>query len=118
MNRQILKHLAVAAIAVMMLTGCNPAGIVMILGGDPVRIIEPCERDGTGVLKLINKSALRFTVKIDGQNYGQIDARDVKEYVVKRGENYVCIELSNAICYKDFTISIIPCEMTTKELNN
>ncbi|MCL2329583.1 MAG: hypothetical protein FWC39_13875 [Bacteroidetes bacterium] len=107
MNRQILKYLAVAAIAVMMLTGC-----------EEVRIIEPCERDGTGVLKLINKTALRFTVKIDGQNYGQIDARDVKEYVLRRGETYVCIELSNAICYKDFTIDIIPCEITTKELNN
>jgi hypothetical protein len=107
MNRQILKYLAVAAIAIMMLTGCEVE-----------RIIEPCERDGTGILKLINKTALRFTVKIDGQNYGQIDARDVKEYVLRKGENYVCIELSNAICYKDFTIDIIPCEITNKELNN
>jgi len=107
MNRQILKYLAVAAIAVMMLTSCEVE-----------RIIEPCERDGTGVFKLINKSALRFTVKIDGINYGQIDARDVKEYVLRRGESYVCIELSNAICYKDFTIDIFPCEITTQELNN
>ena len=106
MNRQILKYLAVAVIAVMMLTGCE--------GG---RILQPCELEGTGILKLINKTALRFTVKIDGKDYGQIDARDVKEYVVKRGENYVCVELSNAICYKDFTIDIIPCEITTKELN-
>ena len=107
MNRQNLKYLVVTAIAVMVFTGCEEE-----------KIIEPCERDGTGVLKLINKTALRFTVKIDGQNYGQIDARDVKEYIVKKGDNYVCIELSNAICYKDFTINIIPCEITTKELNN
>ena len=107
MNRKILKYLAVAAIAVIMLTGCEPE-----------RVIEPCERDGTGILKLINKTALRFTVKIDGINYGQIDARDVKEYVLRGGENWVCVELNNAICYKDFTIDIIPCEITTKELNN
>ena len=107
MSRQNLKYLVIAAIAVMVFTGCEEE-----------KIIEPCERDGTGVLKLINKTALRFTVKIDGQNYGQIDARDVKEYIVKKGDNYVCIELSNAICYKDFTINIIPCEITTKELNN
>jgi len=107
MNRQILKYLAVAAIAVMMLTGCKAE-----------RIMEPCERDETGILKLINKTPLRFTVKIDGKNYGQIDARDVKEYVLRRGENWVCIELSNAICYKDFTIDIVPCEITTKELSN
>jgi len=101
-----LKYLAVAVIAVVVLAGC-----------EPVRIIEPCEQDGTGTLKLINKTALRFTIKIDGQNYGQIDARDVKEYVLRKGENYVCVELNNAICYKEFTINIIPCEVATKELN-
>ena len=106
MNRQILKYLAVAAIAVMMLTGC-----------DEEKIIKPCELEGTGVLKLINKTELRFTIKIDGVNYGQLERHDVKRYEVMEGENYVCVELSNAMCYKDFTIDIIPCKVTTKELN-
>jgi hypothetical protein len=106
MNRHFLKYFAVTAIAFMLFTGC-----------EEVRIIEPCERDGTGILKLINKSALRFTVKIDGKNYGQIDARDAKEYVLRRGGTWVCLELNNAICYKEFTIDIIPCEIITKELN-
>jgi len=106
MKRQVFKYLVVAAIAVM-LTSCFET-----------KIVEPCELDGTGTLKLINKTALRFTIKIDGVNYGQINARDVKQYVLMEGENYVCVELSNAICYKDFTVDIIPCKVVTKEINN
>jgi len=105
MTKQVLKYLAVAIIAVMTLTGCVE-----------VRSLKPCELDGTGVLKLINKTELRFTIKIDGTNYGQLERHDVKQYVLMGGENYVCVELSNAICYKDFTIDIIPCEVITKEV--
>ena len=102
MNKRFLKYLAAVAISAMMLTGC----VVEVV--EPLR---PCEQDRTGTLKLINKSALRFTVKIDGVDFGQIDARGVKEYVLLEGEKYVCLELSNAICYGDFTVNIIPCEV-------
>jgi len=107
MNRYILKYLVVAVVVVIALSGCEPE-----------KVIEPCEREGTGILKLINKSPLRFTVKIDGKNMGQIAARDVKEYVLRGDEYYVCIELSNAICYKEYTIDIVPCEKLTIEMNN
>jgi len=100
MNRGFLKYFAIVAIAAMTLTGCEEE--------EPIR---PCEQDRTGTLKLINKSALRFTVKIDGVNFGQIEARGVKEYVLLEGEKYVCLELSNAICYGDFTVNITPCEV-------
>ena len=103
MNRQVMKYIAVTAIAIMMLTGCEEA-----------KILKPCEQDGTGVLKLINNEPFRLTVKIDGKTYGQIEPRDVKEFVLIEGEYYVCMELNNAICYHSFTIDIVPCEVTTK----
>ena len=106
MNKHIFKYLAVAIITIIMLTGC-----------EEMKYLKPCEIDGTGTLKLINKTSLRFTIKIDGVNYGQLQARDVKKCEVMAGENYVCVELSNAICYKDFTVDIIPCEVITKELD-
>ena len=111
MNRQVLKYLAAAIFAVMMLTGCEGE---IILDPEEEIILKPCELNGTGTLKLINKTELRFTIKIDGVNYGQLERHDVKRYEVMEGENYVCVELSNAMCYKDFTIDIIPCEVTTK----
>jgi len=104
MNRQILKYLAVTAIAVMMLTG----------GCEEEKILEPCELEGTGILKLINNQPYRLTVKIDGKVYGQIEPRDVKEYVLTAGEYYVCMELNNAICDSRFSVDIFPCEVTTK----
>ena len=103
MSRKVLKYLAAAAIAVMMLTSC-----------EEVKIIEPCEQEGTGILKLINNDPFRLTVKIDGKNYGQIEPRDVKEFVLTEGEYYVCMELNNAICYHSFAVDITPCELTTK----
>jgi len=106
MNKQVSKYLAVAAMAVMLLPGC-----------EKVIPLKPCEVEGTGTFKLINPTAMRFTVKIDGVNYGQIDARgDVKRYELIEGEYYVCIELSNAMCYKDFTIVVTPCTTTAKEI--
>ena len=101
MNKQVLKHFAVTIIAVIMLTGCG----------------KPCEYDGTGVLKLVNKTVLRFTIKIDDRNYGQIEANETREYVLMGGESYVCVEYGNSsVCYKDFTVDIFTCEITTKEL--
>ena len=105
MTKQVLKYLAVAIISVMTLTDCVE-----------VQNIKPCELDGTGVLKLINKTELRFTIEIDGVDYGQLERHGVKQYVLTEGEYYVCVELSNAICHKSFTIDIIPCEVTTKEV--
>ena len=98
-----MKYLAVAAITVMMSIGCEEE-----------IIIEPCERDGTGTLKLINNEPFRLTVKIDGAVYGQVEPRGVGQYVLTKGEYYICMELNNAICYSSFTVDIIPCETTTK----
>ena len=103
MSRQVLKYLAVAVVAVMMSMGC-----------EEVKIIEPCEQEGTGILKLINNEPFRLTVKIDGKVYGRIEPRGVEQYVLAKGEYYVCMELNNAICYHSYTIDIIPCEITTK----
>ena len=107
MKKQVLKYLTVVAIAVM----------VLLPGCEEVIPLKPCEMEGIGTFKLINPTAMRFTVKIDGVNYGQIDARgDVKRYELIEGEYYVCIELSNAMCYKDFTIIVTPCATITKEI--
>ena len=111
MKKQILKYLSVAAIAVMMLLpGCEEVV--------PVIPLKPCELEGIGTFKLINKAAMRFKVKIDGVDYGQIKSGgDVKMYDLPEGEYYVCIELSNVICYKEFTIIVTPCTTITKEIN-
>ena len=109
MKKQVLKYLSVAAIAVMML----------LPGCEEVIPLKPCEMEGIGTFKLINKAAMRFKVKIDGVDYGQIKSGgDVKMYDLPEGEYYVCIELSNVICYKEFTIDVTPCHVTTKEINN
>jgi len=92
--------------------------MMLLPGCEEVIPLKPCEMEGIGTFKLINKAAMRFKVKIDGVDYGQIDARgDVKRYELIEGEYYVCIELSNAMCYKEFTIIVTPCATITKEIN-
>jgi hypothetical protein len=110
MKRQIFKYFAIAAIAVMSLTSCEVINMLIA-----PRVIPPCKLEGTGILKVINKNPYRLTVKIDGINHGQVEARGVNQFILPRGEYWICLELSNAICMKEYNAIIIPCETLTLE---